>query len=283
MPGRVTGVDMVDGTGANRRLTADFYVAALPIESFAGLLTQPMQTDEPALRTLPALARDVRWMNGIQFYLNRNVRVNHGHTLHVDTPWALTSISQPQFWPGVDLTRRGDGTVKGILSVVISDFDTPGLGDTTARQAPNAQALADEVWEQLKRSLQHTPFGQLQDSDRKSFFVDPALTFGQTPANKEPLFINRPDSWRRRPPPHLPNIPNLLLAADYVRCNADLACMEAACEAGRVAVNFILAATGSRQAGCRLFPMDMPGLGAPFRVVDRIRLAAGLPWDFDIP
>ena len=40
-------------------------------------------------------------------------------------------------------------------------------------------------------------------------------------------------------------IPNLVLAADYVRTHTDLASMEGACEAGRRATNVILERTGS--------------------------------------
>jgi len=55
------------------------------------------------------------------------VPVTHGHSLYVDSPWALTSVSQKQFWTGIDLTQYGDGRVEGILSVDISNWDEPGV------------------------------------------------------------------------------------------------------------------------------------------------------------
>ncbi len=49
-----------------------------------------------------------------------------GHAIYLDSPWALTAISQRQFWTSVD-SRYGDGTVGGILSVDISDWDAPSV------------------------------------------------------------------------------------------------------------------------------------------------------------
>ena len=36
-------------------------------------------------------------MNGIQFFLNRDVRITRGHVILAQAPWALTVLSQPQF------------------------------------------------------------------------------------------------------------------------------------------------------------------------------------------
>ncbi len=63
------------------------------------------------------------WMNGIQIYLKEDVPLAHGHSIYVDTPWALTSISQAQFWKHVSLSGYGDGTVRGIISVDISEWE----------------------------------------------------------------------------------------------------------------------------------------------------------------
>ena len=51
-----------------------------------------------APENLRALEPNVEWMNGVQFYLRRDVPMVHGHMIHLDTEWALTSISQVQFW-----------------------------------------------------------------------------------------------------------------------------------------------------------------------------------------
>src|SRR6266480_3718135 len=67
------------------------------------------------------------WMNGIQFYLAQDVPLEFGHSLYADSPWALTSISQRQFWSHANLSDFGDGKLGGVLSVDISDWETPGI------------------------------------------------------------------------------------------------------------------------------------------------------------
>jgi hypothetical protein len=66
-------------------------------------------------------------------------------------------------------------------------------------------------------------------------------------------------------------IPNLLLAADYVRTNTDLATMEGANEAARRAVNAILARTGSAAKRCAVYSLPEPGVLKPARALDRVR------------
>ena len=51
-------------------------------------------------------------MNGLQIYLTEDVPITHGHTVYVDSPWALTSISQAQFWKNVNLSALGENQPK---------------------------------------------------------------------------------------------------------------------------------------------------------------------------
>jgi uncharacterized protein with NAD-binding domain and iron-sulfur cluster len=74
--------------------------------------------------------------------------------------------------------------------------------------------------------------------------------------NLEPLLINRVGSRRFRPEART-GIRNMFLAADYVRTDTDLACMEGANEAGRRAVNAILDVTGSTEERCKLWPFSV--------------------------
>ena len=61
--------------------------------------------------------------------------------------------------------------------------------------------------------------------------------------SSELLLVNRVDSWRLRPTAGTP-LPNFKLAGDFVQTMTDLACMEGANEAARLAVNEILAQDG---------------------------------------
>ena len=79
--------------------------------------------------------------------------------------------------------------------------------------------------------------------------------------------MNTAGSWADRPEAAT-RIPNLVLAADYVRTYTDLATMEGANEAARRAVNAILDATGSRAPRCSVWPLREPpraGAGAGAR------------------
>ena len=122
---RITGVTITT-SGNTERIVADHYVCALPKERLELLLSPQLRAAEPRLDAVPRLK--TRWMNGLMFYLKRDVPMQHGHSLFIDSEWALTAISQAQFWrpAGIDLTDRGDGQVEGILSVDISDWEKPG-------------------------------------------------------------------------------------------------------------------------------------------------------------
>jgi uncharacterized protein with NAD-binding domain and iron-sulfur cluster len=273
--GRVSGVTVENGRTV-REARADYYVSALPVEVMATLVTDRVVRADPVLADVFPLSRNTDWMNGIQFYLDDDAPIGPGHQIYIDSPWALTSVSQAQFWPDVDLSRFGDGDIRGVLSVVISDWDTPGLNGKPARQCTRRE-IRDEVWDQLKRSLNVEGADVLEDEDLVHWFLDLAVD-PLLKTNAEPLFVNLVDTWRLRPRA-VTAIPNLFLAADYVQTSTDLATMEAANEAARRAVNGILAHSGSDAPPCRLWDLHEPVLLEPWRANDRERYRQGLPWD----
>lgn len=263
-------------------IEADYFIAALPVERMAQLVGSSLLTGDPSLANLHELTEYVEWMNGIQFYLTEDVPIAHGHTSYIDTPWALTSISQPQFWRGRDLSKYGDGQVRGLLSVCISDWDVRGLNDKEARYCSRDE-IARECWQQLKRSLNIGGADVLRDDQVHSWSLDPDIQDGDPAVpglevNAEPLLVNYVDTWRLRPEA-CTRIPNFFLASDYVRTYTDLATMEAANEAARRAVNGILRAARADDAPCELWNLHEPEIFLPMRAYDRIRFRKGLPWD----
>ena len=263
----------------------DHFIGALPIERMAELLTPELIAADPSLANLHGLVDYVEWMNGVQYYLTEDVPIAHGHVIYLDSPWALTSVSQPQFWHDVDLAGYGDGQVKGLISVDISDFDVEGFNGKEAQHC-SREEIALETWAQLKRSLN---FGEevLKDSQLHAWFLDPAIDDADadrdpaTPridTNAEPLLVNYVDTWRLRPEA-VTRIPNFFLASDYVRTFTDLATMEAANEAARRAVNGVLRAVGERSEPCAVWNLHEPELFMPLRAFDRTRYRQGLPWD----
>ncbi|MGJ7506625.1 hydroxysqualene dehydroxylase [Variovorax sp. GT1P44] len=256
----------------------DFFVFALPVEDVIELITPAMIQADPALGSLFTLDDITEWMNGIQIYLTEDVPLSHGHSIYVDSPWALTSISQPQFWRRLNLSEYGDGTVKGIISVDISEWSEPGLNGKAAKDCTPEEIKA-EVWTQIKRSVNYGDVAQLRDEQLHSFSLDPSLSrHKDTTANEEPLLVNLIDTWKLRPEA-ASKIPNLFLASDYVRTYTDLATMEAANEAARRAVNAILDTAGSSAARCGVWDLHEPEIFAPWRELDLIRFTQGLPWD----
>jgi uncharacterized protein with NAD-binding domain and iron-sulfur cluster len=262
--GRIAGVTTAAGT-----VTADHYVAALPVEIMRMLAGPPLRALEPRLNGLDRLV--TRWMNGILFYLDRDVPVVHGHAIYVDSEWALTSISQAQFWRE-DLSGYGDGRVKGILSVDVSDWQMPGRRTGKVAARCSREEIRTEVWDQLTDHLNDGPEPVLDERHVLAWFLDPAIEFPNPSeaTNAEPLLINTAGSWADRPDAPT-RIPNLLLAADYVRTFTDLATMEGANEAARMAVNTILGATGSRAPRCAIYPLREPPVLAPARKLDALR------------
>jgi geranylgeranyl pyrophosphate synthase len=222
----------------------------------------------------------VEWMNGIQFYLHRDVPIAHGHVIHIDSEWALTSVSQLQFWRSRSPDLFGDSDVRGVLSVDVSDWENPGSNDRSAMQCSREEVVR-EVWAQLKRSI-NAERELLRDEDLHSWYLDPDIQDDPTHSgflqNAEPLLVNLIDTWTLRPEATTA-IPNLFLASDYVRTYTDLATMEGANEAARRAVNGILDAAKFDGARCEVWPLDEPEILAPWRLHDAGRYAAGLPWD----
>ncbi|MEP7361823.1 MAG: FAD-dependent oxidoreductase [Acidobacteriota bacterium] len=272
---RVSGATVQTATGPSG-VSADFYIAALPVEVMAALMNDELKRAIPSLAHLEKLK--TRWMNGIQFYLSKDAPLVHGHVIYLDSPWALTSISQRQFWSRVDLSRYGDGTVNGILSMDISDWEAPGVVFGKPARECSAEQIKQEVWTQLKQHLNDSGAAVIDDANLVAWFLDPDIEFpnpGEA-TNAEPLLINTAGSLQYRPEAQV-ELENFFVASDYVRTYTDIACMEAANEAARRAVNCLLLASGSTAPAAELWPLEEPAFLKPIQEVDRLRFALGLP------
>jgi uncharacterized protein with NAD-binding domain and iron-sulfur cluster len=266
----ITGVTVV-GKAGPKVIEADYYVAALPVERMQNLLTNDIRAADPQLAHIDRLT--TRWMNGVMFYLDVPAKLPRGHVIFIDSPWALTALAQQQFWPEGLLQTRGDGRVKDIISVDVSDWDQPGLIYKKAANACTKEEIFAEVWEQMARHFDHD---EIKEENVIHRFLDPAIEFPNPSkaTNAEPLLINTAGSWKNRPDA-VTRIPNLVLAADFVRTNTDLATMEGANEAARRAVNGILEKEDSPYQPCKVFELKEPLLLAPFRFADAVQWRLG--------
>lgn len=280
-PNRVSGV-VIEQEGVRKTVQGDFYIAALPVEVMASLLNKDMLEIDPTLGYIPKLAQNVSWMNGVQFYLTENIPVDHGHTVYVDTPWALTSISQAQFWKGFDWTQYGDGKVKDILSVDVSDWFCPGVLYGKKASDCTPQEIVNECWEQIKRSLNVQEKVVLKDEYLHTWNIDDSIRPGSPNVNTEPLLVNNKNTWSLRPNSYT-EISNFFLASDYVKTNTDLATMEGANEAARRAVNDILYRCSYKGKYCKIWNLHEPWYLSILRYKDRKRYARGLPWNGKLP
>jgi len=281
---QLAGVRLASGA----LVTGDFYVLAVPLEAAIALISPQLGALDPQLERLRTQAPDslVSWMCGIQYYLYEDVPLVRGHLFFPDSPWALTAVSQPQFWRDLGVFRKlyGDGSVGGLISVDISDWDTPGKLLGKPAKKCTRQEIADEVWWQLKAALNGKGDGEtiLSDELLHSWHLDDDLDL--TPdaevVNSSRLLVHPPGSWALRPEA-ASAIGNLALAGDYVRTNTNIASMESACEAGRRATNVVLQRTGSSAPPSEIWPLEEPAFRT-LKWLDQQLFAAGRPHLFEL-
>jgi 15-cis-phytoene desaturase len=266
----------IEQNGQARDIVSDYYIAAMPVEVMSLLVSDELKAAAPSLANLNKLR--VAWMNGIQFFLKQDIPLEFGHTIYADSPWALTSISQRQFWQQAPLGNYGDGSLGGILSLDISEWEQPGIVYGKPASQCTAEEIKNEVWAQVKVHLNIGGADIARDDNIISWFLDPDIQFPNPSAvtNLEPLLINNAGSLAYRPDA-VTEIPNLFLASDYVKTYTDLATMEGANEAGRRAVNGILDRSGSNAQRVPIWPFQEPQFFAPLIEYDRLRFKLGLP------
>ncbi len=306
--GLISGAWITQNGTEKQKFTADYYLCALPIERAAKLmLSNPeIYKLDTCLDDIAELANDVAWMNGIQFYLYNDVSINKGHIILADSPWALTAISQVQFWKDFDIQQYGTGDVKGIISVDVSNWDIAGLLYNKAAKDCTQKEVIAEAWEQMKRSFNINGQVVLEDSNLKCVNIDCDIIFKEdvldahTPSpneknnqpvkfglntfdeNEEPLLVNEVDTWVLRRESYT-NIPNLFLASDYIKTNTDLATMEGANEAARRAVNNIIDRADTKSPYCRIWKLHEPDWLLYYKWRDARRYKKGLAWKMHEP
>ncbi len=279
--GKVKAVRVVDGSGRSHRHESDWFISAMPVEKAAPLLGGAMRAADPSFTNLGRLQTD--WMVGIQYFLKKKLSITPGHITFIDAPWALTALTQAQFWDRRDFPADyGDGAAVDCLSVDISNWDAKGIlyGKTAKECSP--QEVANEVLAQIR--FHHTVGDVLEPGDIHSWFLDPGVSYNAVSGrnvNDTPLLINTAGSWKDRPEVST-KIPNFFLAGDFCKTNIDLATMEGANESGRKAANAILDLTGSTQSRAAIYTLwENPTL-APLHQTDAQLFKLGLPNALDV-
>ncbi len=281
--GRIEAAIVRDRRGVRRRVEAGWFVSAMPAERFRKLLSPSLLRRDPDLAKVRELKTD--WMAGIQFYLRERVDITRGHVTFVDAPWALTALTQGQFWAERDFPADyGDGEAVDCLSVDISDWDTPGLlyGKPAKRCSP--RQVRREVWAQIKAHLEDRGDSYLPKGILHSSFLDPGIRWNAARGlnrNQTPLLVNTAGSWTDRPQPRT-KVGNLFVAGDYVQCDIDLATMEGANETGRAAVSSLLDAAGSSKPPPQMYRLYDPPEFEALKGADRELYKLGRPNVLDV-
>lgn len=271
---RVTGVRIEDGK-TERTIETDYYVMGLPLSVLESLLSPELEAAAPSVGGVVQL--DEAWMNGVQLYLKENVDLVHGHGIYYDSPWALTTISQRQFWDEHDFEEYED--VNGILSICVSSWNDPGIVYGKPARECTRDEIKTEVIAQLEAHLDAENGVTFSEDLVEDWYLDPAIKFdseGVVESNSEPLFINSVGSLKNRPEP-VTAAENLLIATDYARTHSELACMESANEAARRAVNAIIDRSGSSSDACRIWQLTLPQSVERLQQLDRLFYRGGVP------
>src|SRR3954470_3136049 len=276
--GHVLAARARDRHGRRRWVEADWFVSAMPAERARRLWSRDVLRLDPRLKLMDELFVD--WMNGIQFYLRKPLNIVRGHMTFIDAPWALTALTQGQFWADRKFTRDyGDGRVVDSLSVDISDWDTPGWVYKNPAKRCSRPQVAHEVLEQIKLHLNDNGSDVLTDDMIHSWHLDPSIAWHprrRRNTNDEPLLVNTVGTWEKRPRART-KVPNLFLSGDYVQTNVDLATMEGANESGRAAVNALLDASGSKAPRVQMFSLYDPPEFEAAKAADLQLYRAGQP------
>ncbi|SNR76993.1 Tat (twin-arginine translocation) pathway signal sequence [Haloechinothrix alba] len=282
--GRIGSVRVRDEAGHTADFEADWFVCAMPVERARQLWSRDVLALDSSLAGTRELATE--WMTGIQYYLREHIDYTHGHISFVDSQWAVTALTQDQFWQDRNFRADyGDGNVADCLSVDISDWNTPGMLFGKPASRCTADEIARETWAQMKAHLEDTGESWLPDEILHSWFLDPAIVWDpdrQRNTNETPLLINTTSSWEKRPTAHT-GVPNLFLAGDFVRTDVDLATMESANESGRAAVNALLDAADSNAERVTVYDLYDPPEFEAVKATDAQLYRAGLPHALDRP
>jgi uncharacterized protein with NAD-binding domain and iron-sulfur cluster len=284
--GRIVSARVRDPHGRRHDVEAEWFVCALPVERARRLWSREILAADPRLERMNPLRTD-GFYNGIQLYLRQEVPIDRGAVAYLDSPWALSSVSHGQFWPGRDFARDyGDGQASDSLSAIIAAWDVPGILYGKPARECTPEQVAHEVTAQIKAHLEDTGRSYLPDGIVHSWSLDPGIGYPRRgplrARNDTPPFPQIVGSWDNRPETQTA-IPNLFLAGAGVRTQINVWTMEGANESGRRAANDVLTAAGSRAEPARVFSVYKPPEFEAAKRADAERYRRGQPHILDTP
>lgn len=235
-----------EGSAAIEATPEDHFLMALPFEVARPLLVNAAGGLPPALAALPEIKQrpdnsgdGAEPMVGVQFFLSEDVEMVSGHTVYPTAPWAMTSVSQAQFWRStfaVPLDELFEAPeLKGVLSCIISAWDNKAPRIGKAPETCTAEEIAREAFAQvLEGSGVDLSWEQVL-----GFHVDADIQFSPgTAFCPTPLWVSPRGSFSHRPLADF-GADNLFIASDWARTETDVGSMESADEAARWSVRAV--------------------------------------------
>jgi 15-cis-phytoene desaturase len=235
-------------TRSGARWEADVVVLAMPVGPLQALVRASGLADHgEEFRPIERLdlARQTAEMVGLQLYLSQPLTTQPGHLFFADSQYGLTAISQLEVWDREfvePLERRG---VRGLLSIDITQWKSDPFGRTPPRyrlpiEVSTNSELRDLVVRQLGAYRLASGAPLFSAENVVGYHLDDDIDLGSE-VNQSALLVHPPGTWARRPLAES-TIPNLFFASDFVKNPADLATMEGACSAGKLAARSIVKA-----------------------------------------
>ena len=127
----------------------------MPCEKLAAVLTPDVIAADPKLANVALLRTE--WMNGLMFYLRERVDVTKGHVNYVDSGWAITSISEEQFWKrSLTILRRRHGQ-RLLCRRSFRTGQLRGISTARARATATPDEIATEKRGHRSRRISTTP------------------------------------------------------------------------------------------------------------------------------
>jgi uncharacterized protein with NAD-binding domain and iron-sulfur cluster len=241
--GRVTAV--IARSGA--RWQADATVLAMPVGPLQKLVRDSALTAAQGEEFGPLASLDVTRqtseMVGLQLFLDQPLSTQPGHLFFADSQYGLTAISQLEVWDDEFVRPLADKGVRGLLSIDITQWHSDPFGGQPPRfKLPVDVETADElralVVQQIGDYRLASGAPLLQDAHVIAHHVDDDIDLASE-ENRSGLLVHPPGTWSRRPLARS-SVAGLFFASDFVKNPADLATMEGACSAGKLAARAIV-------------------------------------------
>ena len=239
---RVVAVEARSGA----RHEADVFVLAMPVGPLQELVRASSLAeygDEFAPIAELDITRQTSEMVGIQLYSRTPLTTQPGHLFFADSQYGLTAISQLEVWDSEFVTPLAARDIRGLLSLDVTQWRADPLGRTPPPyklpiDASSSDELRALVVEQLTPYRLASGEPLLRAADVVGHHVDDDIDLASE-VNRSALLVHPPGTWGRRPLAQS-TIRGLFMASDFVKNPADLATMEGACSAGKLAARAIV-------------------------------------------